>query len=115
MRRDDERLTDILDASEKIAVRAARGREQFDEDEDLQFALVHLVRLVGEAASKLSDELTAAHPEVPWRQVVGMRNRMVHGYFEIDLNFLWDAATQDIPDLAEQVRGIAAGGEADEE
>ena len=70
MRRDDERLADILEAAEKIAVRAAKGRAAFDGDEDTQIVLVHLIQVIGEAAAGLSDGFIAQHPEVPWRQII---------------------------------------------
>ena len=109
MRRDDERLADIIEAAEKISIRAGKGRHAFDADEDVQIVLVHLIQVIGEAASGLSDELTSAHPEVPWRQIVAIRNRVVHGYFEVDLDILWDVATIDVPHLAGQVRSIQSG------
>ena len=109
MRRDDERLADIIEAAEKISIRAGKGRQAFDADEDVQIVLVHLIQVIGEAASGLSDELTSAHPEVPWRQIVAIRNRVVHGYFEVDLDILWDVATIDVPHLAGQVRTIQSG------
>ncbi|MGH3781772.1 MAG: HepT-like ribonuclease domain-containing protein [Pseudonocardiaceae bacterium] len=67
MRNDRERLADILEAAEKIQSRADRGRDRFD------------------AAARVSSDTTARYPAVPWRQVVGMRNRVVHDYFEVDL------------------------------
>lgn len=100
MRRDGERLADIIEAAEKISIRAGKGRHAFDADEDVQIVLVHLIQVIGEAASGLSDELISAHPEVPWRQIVAIRNRVVHGYFEVDLDILWDVATIDVPHLA---------------
>ena len=106
MRRDDERLADILEAAEKIAVRAAKGRAAFDTDEDTQIVLVHLIQVIGEAAAGLSDGFIAEHPEVPWRQIIATRNRVVHGYFEVDLDILWDVAIIDVPELASQVRRI---------
>jgi uncharacterized protein with HEPN domain len=106
VRRDDERLADIIEAAEKISVRAGKGRQAFDADEDVQIVLVHLIQVIGEAASGLSDELTSYHPEVPWRQIVAIRNRVVHGYFEVDLDILWDVAVGDVPRLADQVRVI---------
>ena len=109
MRRDGERLADIIEAAEKISIRAGKGRQAFDADEDVQIVLVHLVQVIGEAASGLSDEMTSAHPEVPWRQIVAIRNRVVHGYFEVDLDILWDVATIDVPHLAGQVRTIQSG------
>jgi uncharacterized protein with HEPN domain len=109
VRRDGERLADIIEAAEKISIRAGKGRQAFDADEDVQIVLVHLIQVIGEAASGLSDELTSAHPEVPWRQIVAIRNRVVHGYFEVDLDILWDVATIDVPHLAGQVRTIQSG------
>lgn len=106
MRRDDERLADIVEAAEKIAARADQGRLVFDASEDVQIVIVHLIQVMGEAAAGLSDELTSAHPEVPWRQIVAIRNRVVHGYFEIDLDILWDVAIIDVPHLADQARAI---------
>lgn len=110
---DAERLSDIVEAADKIAVRVARSRPNFDADEDLQIVLVHLIQVIGEAASGLSDELTSDHPQVPWRQIVATRNRVVHDYFEVDLDILWDVAAVDVPRLADNVRaihdGLAAG------
>jgi uncharacterized protein with HEPN domain len=106
VRRDDERLADIIEATEKISVRVGKGRQAFDAEEDVQIVLVHLVQVIGEATSGLSDELTSEHPEVPWRQIVAIRNRVVHGYFEVDLDILWDVAVVDVPHLADQVRAI---------
>jgi hypothetical protein len=65
VRRDGERLADIIEAAEKISVRAAKGRQAFDADEDIQIVLVHLIQVIGEAASGLSDELTSEHSLVP--------------------------------------------------
>lgn len=64
------------------------------------------MQVVGEAASGLSDELTSAHPETPWRQIIAMRNRVVHGYFEVDLDVLWDVVTLDVPRLARQAQAL---------
>jgi uncharacterized protein with HEPN domain len=113
VRRDDERLADILEATEKIAVRAAKGRVAFDADEDTQIVLVHLIQVIGEAAAGLSDGFIAQHPEVPWRQIIATRNRVVHGYFEVDLDILWDVAVVDVPQLTVQVLAIQSGRAAD--
>ena len=115
MRRDDERLADIIEAAEKIAVRAAKGRAAFDADEDTQIVLVHLIQVIGEAAAGLSDGFIAQHPEVPWRQIIATRNRVVHGYFEVDLDILWDVAIVDVPQLTAQILAIQSGRTADPE
>jgi uncharacterized protein with HEPN domain len=106
VRRDSERLSDIIEAAEKIAARVARGRETFDADEDIQIVLVHLIQVIGEAAAGLSDGFVTEHSEIPWRQIVAVRNRVVHGYFEVDLDILWDVAVVDVPRLADQMRVI---------
>ncbi len=108
MRSDLERLTDILDAAAKIEVKVTEGRAAFDKDEYVQLALVHLVQIIGEAAARLSDEVITSHPEIPWRQIVGMRNRVVHGYFDVDPETLWAAVSRDVPRLAEQIQHIAS-------
>lgn len=106
MRRDRDRLLDILEATAKIRARIQHGRDRFDTDEDLQIVLTHLIQIIGEAASRLTPELTTGHPEVPWRQIIGMRHRVVHDYFAIDPDILWTAATRDIPPLAAQIHTI---------
>lgn len=106
MRRDRDRLADILEATTKIRARVQHGRGRFDTDEDLQIVLTHLIQIIGEAASRLSPDLTSAHPEVPWRQIIGMRHRVVHDYFAIDPDILWTAAIRDIPPLAAHIHTI---------
>ncbi len=101
-----ERLADILDAADRITDKAAEGRNLFDEDEYVQLALVHLVQIIGEAANRLSGNIIDAHPEVSWRQIVATRNRVVHGYFEVDLDILWTVVTVEIPKLARQIRAF---------
>ena len=64
---------------------------------------------MGEVAAGLSDGLIAQHPEVPWRQIIATRNRVAHGYFEIDPDILWDVAVIDLPQLASQVLAIQSG------
>lgn len=90
------------------SIRVLRGRDRFESDEDLQIVLTHLIQIIGEAASRLSPELVGRNPRIPWRQITGMRHRVVHDYFAIDLDILWAAATNEIPGLAEEIRNILA-------
>ena len=106
MRNDRERFADILEAAQKIQSRVDRGRERFDADEDMQIALTHLLQVIGEAAARVSSNTTARYPTVPWRQIVGMRNRVVHDYFEVDLEIRWVAVTIDVPRLARDIERI---------
>lgn len=109
MRSDEQRLQDIVDAATKVTALVGRGRAAVDGDEFLQLALVKLVEIIGEASARVSQELATAHPEVPWRQAAALRNRAVHGYFEIDLDLLWGVAESDVPKLADQVSRLLPG------
>lgn len=70
--------------------------EQFVADENLHLGCVHLVQVIGEAATRVSAETRARHPEVPWRQVIGMRHRVVHDYLEVDLEIVWHVISVDL-------------------
>jgi uncharacterized protein with HEPN domain len=106
LRSDRERLFDILEAVERIEAQAARGRAAFAEDELAQTAVIRWVEIVGEAARGVSEELRRTHPEVPWRQMVAMRNVLIHGYFDIDVDLVWSVAQNDLSKLEAQVRAI---------
>ena len=85
---------------------AATPEDSFLKDEVLPAAVLHHLTVIGEAVSRLSDELRERHPEVPWRQIIAVRHRIVHAYFDLDWQILWDAATGDIPELRRQVLNI---------
>jgi uncharacterized protein with HEPN domain len=90
------------------AVEMARGRTRADLDTDrmLNLSLVRLVEVVGEAASRVPEEFRARHPNVPWRQTIGMRNRLIHGYDAVNFDILWAIIKKDFPSLMEQMRVI---------
>ncbi len=93
-------LADMLNAA-RVSVGFASGRGRTDLDRDLMFryALVKAVEIVGEAASQISDETRAQHPLIRWRAITSMRNRLVHVYYDIDCDILWDTISVDIPVL----------------
>jgi uncharacterized protein with HEPN domain len=103
---DDRRLLDIRDAVERIASHAGGGREAFDRGEMLQVWMLHHLQIIGEAVRTLSGELRDAHPEVPWRKIVGMRHVRVHQYFEIDLDAVWNAVENEVEPLKRHVERI---------
>lgn len=76
---------------------AGRAREDLENDELLREALIRELEVVGEAIGRLSDGWRAARPEIPWRAWTGMRNRLIHGYFAIDLDIVWTAVVVDLP------------------
>ncbi len=81
----------------------ARGRKRADLDRDrqLNLALVRLLEIVGEAANRVPQEQRARIAAVPWSQIVGLRNRLIHGYDEVDFDILWRIVTLDLPRLIE--------------
>ncbi len=68
-------------------------------DERLAFTLIHLLEIVGEACNQVSREFQEAHPEVPWRKAIALRHRLTHGYFDVDLDIVWDTVTKRMPEL----------------
>ena len=112
MRSDAERLRDILEAIARIQSRAQL--ERLFEDDLLQVWVLYHLQIVGEAVRALSLDLTQQHPEVPWSQIVGLRNRVVHEYFDIDLDIVLDIVTSDLPGFQSQVEGILQALNSDE-
>ena len=101
MRRDDAiRLRHMLQASRQ-AVEFTQGRARADLDSDpmLMLALVKLIEIVGEAANQITDSGRADAPEIPWPDIVGMPHRLVHAYFDINLDILWQTVGHDLPSL----------------
>ncbi len=97
-------LSDALKAAIKFI--HGRGRSDLDQDEMLLFALVRAVEIAGEAASKVSEETRAELPELPWVAMIGMRNRLVHAYFDINRDILWTTVTEAAPPLAAALKKI---------
>jgi len=103
-----ERLLDMLEAIERIERYGAKGRSAFEQDELIQNWFVHHLQIIGEAAARLGREFHEAHPEIPWAQVVAMRNILVHDYFGVDLEEIWRAVEQDLPELKRKLQGLCA-------
>ena len=104
MRQDDLYLLDMLVAARKAARFAADVTySQFERSDLHQNAIIKVVEIVGEAASRVSEVTKEAHPEVPWQEIVGLRNRIVHAYFEIDLELIWQIVHEDVPVLIDRL------------
>jgi uncharacterized protein with HEPN domain len=108
MRDDDRvRILPMIDAAEAVAqFVTGRNRDDLDRDRMLLFALVHAIEIFGEAASKLSPETRATAPEIPWSAIISMRNRLIHGYFDVDTTIVWKTATVEVPALAPLLRAL---------
>jgi uncharacterized protein with HEPN domain len=102
----------MLDHTQE-AISLTRGKTRVDLDNDrvLGLALVRLLEIVGEAAGRVSEEARELHPEIPWAQIIGLRNRLVHGYDAVDYDILWQIITDDLPALADMLETVLAASE----
>jgi uncharacterized protein with HEPN domain len=105
-RRDINRIADMRAALTDIQALTANGKQAFQTDRIAQQAVAYNLAVLGEAARALSAELRERHPEVPWRDVIDQRNVVVHEYHRLDLDSIWNTASQDIPQLDEQLAPI---------
>ncbi len=83
-----------------------KTRASLDEDVTLRLALTRAVEVIGEAASKVSDECQQATPQLPWSAIIGMRNRLIHAYFDINLDIMWRTVVHDVPTLIAELEKI---------
>ena len=95
----------MLESAEKARHFAyGKTRADFESDEVLRLALIHLVQIIGEAARSVSPAMMEAHPEIPWKTITGMRHRLVHGYADVDEEVVWKTLIEDLPPLIESLR-----------
>jgi len=101
-------LDHILDAINQIEFYTdGLSYETFSEDRLIQDGVVRQLEIIGEACRALSPDFRAQHPDPPWKQIMGLRNRLIHAYFDINLGIIWDIVQADIPRLKAQVRSLA--------
>jgi uncharacterized protein with HEPN domain len=97
----------MLEAAQKIHEFSEKhNRESFEKDEMLQLAIMRLIEIIGEAAARISQEFRDKHSAIAWQAIIGMRNRLVHAYFDIDYDVVWNTITVTIPQLIEQIEEI---------
>ncbi|MBR4274198.1 MAG: DUF86 domain-containing protein [Bacteroidales bacterium] len=102
--RDKERLAHINQAIGRIKrYTKDLSYDSFIADDMVYYAVVKNIEIIGEAANMLTAEFQIAHPETPWKMIKGMRNYIVHEYFQIDSNVVWNVVTQNLPELEAQV------------
>ena len=111
MPRDEAWVLDMMLAAGKVQqFTAGVTRERFDSDEVLQNAVMRQIQIIGEAARSVSDEYRQAHPTVPWQGITAMRHRLVHEYFQIDLQRVWDVVETDIAELIRLLTPLVPAG-----
>ncbi|MEL6492704.1 MAG: DUF86 domain-containing protein [Cyanobacteria bacterium J06634_6] len=107
MRQDIDKLEDILVAIEQIEKYLQKGKSAFESDELIQVWMLHYLQIIGEAARSTSSELRQKYSKIPWSAIVGFRNLVVHEYFRVDLNVVWEVIKNDLPELKPQIEDVA--------
>ena len=96
----------LIAARDAVGFAEGLSFEDFTADRRTQLSIVKSTEIVGEAASRVDVEIRRAHPTIPWQDIVGIRNRLVHGYFDIDFRVVWDTVIQDLPKLIDQLERL---------
>jgi uncharacterized protein with HEPN domain len=113
--RQSDYIEHILNATQQVlSYVAGTSKEMFLQDRKTQDAVILKILVIGEAAAQILNEHAAfaqEHPDIPWNQLKGMRNRMVHGYFETNLELVWETIQVFIPDLETKLRSIPITGQ----
>ena len=103
------RLEHMLAAGrEAVGYTKGRTRADLDVDRPLVHSLVRCVEILGEAAARTTPELRRAHPEIMWQNIIGMRNRLIHAYYDVNLGILWKTATEELPELIPALERLLA-------
>ncbi|GAB4408421.1 MAG: DUF86 domain-containing protein [Anaerolineales bacterium] len=106
-RADRAYLSDILEAARRIADYVADlTYEAFRADMKTQDAVIRNLEIIGEAAKKVSAEFRTAHPDIPWRSMAASRDRLIHDYFGVNLEIIWQIAVADLPDVASRIQAL---------
>jgi uncharacterized protein with HEPN domain len=106
MKRDALYLRHILEAIYKIETYTAAGRDAFMNGSHWQDGTIRQLEIIGEATKQLSRELRAQYPDVPWRQMAGLRDVLIHEYFGVDLTAVWELTLIEIPQLKKRIESI---------
>jgi uncharacterized protein with HEPN domain len=107
---DSSRLRHMRDAArEALAFAEGKNRSDLDKDRQLALAILKCIEIVGEASAAISVDTISRYPEIPWRQIRGMRNRLIHGYYEVDLNVVWDTIQHNLGPLLIALERIVPG------
>lgn len=105
---DRARLNDMLDMARRI-LRLIEGKNRPDLDKNdmlLGLAVIRALEVIGEAAANIGDDFQQQHPAIPWKQMIGMRNYLIHRYARVDLNIVWDTASLSISSLIPQLEAL---------
>jgi uncharacterized protein with HEPN domain len=108
MKPDDKiRVQHMIDAAEEVKSFVADASEQdFIKNRMLILSVIKEIEIIGEAASKISEVTKLEYPDIPWQDIVGMRNRLIHGYFDVNVKLVWNTVKNNLPDLNKSLKEI---------
>ena len=111
--RDNDAMLDMLIAARKaVGFTSGLSRQEFIEDEPMQHASIRLIQIVGEAARKVSTDRREQLPDIQWDQIIGMRHRLVHDYFHVNVDLVWQVLQAHLPELVTLLEAVVPPDEA---
>ncbi|MBI1913118.1 MAG: DUF86 domain-containing protein [Deltaproteobacteria bacterium] len=106
-REDVIRLHHMLEASrDALSFISGKARRDLDDNKMLRLSLVRCIEIIGEAASRLSPDCQSEFPAIPWKNIINMRNRLIHAYYDINIDTVWGTVTEDLPPLITELEKI---------
>lgn len=106
MKDDKVYLLHIIDSVKRILDYTVDGKNSFIDDNKTQDAVVRNLEIIGEAVKKLSDKLKSQHPDIPWKNIAGMRDKLIHEYFGVNLHLVWDVVEKELPKFLKELSKI---------
>lgn len=108
MKLDDKiRIQHMIDAAEEaLSFVSDKSENEFNRNRMLVLSIIKEIEIIGEAASKISEETRLKYNNIPWQDIVGMRNRLIHGYFDVNIKLVWNTIKNDLPSLLKSLKEI---------